>query len=71
LNTAQIGALGYDRPSFRLAPKDADFKMTTVTLLSAGDALDTGLMKNAFGLRWVTGDEARLHPEADLILCFR
>jgi hypothetical protein len=45
--------------------------MTTVTLLSAGDALDTGLMKNAFELRWVTGDEARLHPEADLILCFR
>jgi hypothetical protein len=53
LNTAQIGALGYDRPSFRLAPKDADFKMTTVTLLSAGDALDTGLMKNAFELRWL------------------
>ena len=24
--------------------------MTTVTLLSAGDALDTGLMKNAFEL---------------------
>jgi len=27
--------------------------MTTVTLLSAGGALDTGLMKNAFELRWL------------------
>jgi hypothetical protein len=45
--------------------------MTTVTLLGVGDALDTGLIKNVFELRWISGDEARLHPEADLILCFR
>ena len=44
--------------------------MTTVTLLCAAGALDTGLITNAFVLRWVTGDEARLHPEADLICVF-